>query len=212
MKTFTKTLLAAVTLSAGGAASAVNVNSFTFDGSNVDIVFNAAAQSLPAGEISIITDIGSFATYCLELTQGLVVPSSYGFSPYADDLISRLVAFAGFYGGADQSTNAVDTTLEKTAFQLAIWEAVYDSDPSNLGSGIFSAVGPAGALAQANSYLTGANTLAPGSYATGNLFAFTSQNSQDLVTAVPEPSTYALMLAGLAGVGFVARRRSRHSG
>lgn len=29
------------------------------------------------------------------------------------------------------------------------------------------------------------------------------------VTAIPEPSTYALMLAGLAGIGFVARRRQR---
>ena len=29
------------------------------------------------------------------------------------------------------------------------------------------------------------------------------------VTAVPEPSTYALMLAGLAGVGFVAKRRQK---
>jgi len=30
------------------------------------------------------------------------------------------------------------------------------------------------------------------------------------VAAVPEPETYTLMLAGLLGVGFVARRRSRH--
>lgn len=32
------------------------------------------------------------------------------------------------------------------------------------------------------------------------------------VTAIPEPSTYALMLAGLGIVGFVARRRKRRTG
>lgn len=36
-----------------------------------------------------------------------------------------------------------------------------------------------------------------------------SVNQSSLVTAVPEPDTYALLLAGLAAVGFMARRQPR---
>lgn len=50
--------------------------------------------------------------------------------------------------------------------------------------------------------ITGTFTGAPGSY--GNL-----QGSL-VLAPVPEPETYALMLAGLAAVGFAARRRRVH--
>ena len=56
-----------------------------------------------------------------------------------------------------------------------------------------------GAMLTAGNYiltLTGTNSVGIGSYA-GNL----------AVTAVPEPETLALMLAGIGAVGFIARRR-----
>ena len=46
------------------------------------------------------------------------------------------------------------------------------------------------------------------SYAERNLSHFLVRTAVP-VTAVPEPGTYALMLAGLAGVGWVSRRRAK---
>jgi hypothetical protein len=47
-----------------------------------------------------------------------------------------------------------------------------------------------------------------GLYGIGGFSAGASQLQGLTVAAIPEPSTYALMLAGLFGVGFMARRRS----
>lgn len=210
-------LLAAVAIGCGaGAAVAAStpltINSYSLSGlSGFSIVETAGGinETVAAGQISISTSIGSFETYCMDVLHGLNLPQSYLLDPtYTNDEISRLFFVSGFDGaGVGSDTN-------KAALQLAIWEAVYDPGNLNLATGDFQVTsGDAGAIGQAGTFLTNAGLLAAGSYPTA-LGKFTSSLaegpvSQTLVTAVPEPGTYALMLAGLAGVGFVARRRTR---
>lgn len=209
-------LLAAVTIACGtGAVAAapipLTINSYSLSGlSGFSIVetANGINETVAAGQISISTNIGSFETYCMDVLHDLTVPQSYLLDPtYTNDEISRLFFVSGFDGaGVGSDTN-------KAALQLAIWEAVYDPGNLNLTTGDFMVTGgDAAAIAQAGTFLTSAGQLGAGTYPTA-LGKFTSSLaegpiSQTLITAVPEPGTYALMLAGLAGVGFVARRRT----
>jgi hypothetical protein len=92
------------------------------------------------------------------------------------------------------------TNEESALNQAIIWEIVYeDSGTYSFDGGDFKI---SGAGSFDFSQLSNVQT-----YAT--IGSLTNPDNQDLlvVTAVPEPSTYALMLAGLAGVGFLARRR-----
>ncbi len=70
--------------------------------------------------------------------------------------------------------------------------------PANLGSGNF--------LAQVQVGLEGNNGF---DYRPGNVPAFQNNEYIGISDAIPEPETYVLMLAGLAVVGTIARRR-RH--
>ena len=44
---------------------------------------------------------------------------------------------------------------------------------------------------------------------TGKLSAYTAVDSYGFIPAVPEPETYAMLLAGLGLMGFIARRRMK---
>ncbi len=179
-----------------------------------------------AGLLEFATsDSKSFTAYCVELGQY----TSSAFQTYQ----------VGSFIGA-QNTNlqnllsasyaSVDTNAERAAFQLAVWELTHESkvgtfsvtdgikDKDGQGFNLnSSSVGYSSLITQANSYLdAGAAYTGSGLYQIEKL---SNENHQDLlrfnalppVTAVPEPSSYALLMAGLGVIGFVSRRRSGKS-
>jgi hypothetical protein len=162
-------------------------------------------QNLTAG--------GSFAAWCVDIFTWL--------NNSASGTNYTLTPGANFYSGspdkvlalerlASQHLASLSTVSDSGAFQLAVWEIVYETGASySLGTGAFQ-VGSAtgGAIATANSWLASLGNSAP----TMALSVWASGSSQDLAVfaaPVPEPEIYAMMIAGLGLLGFVARRRKR---
>ena len=152
---------------------------------------------------------GSFATFCLEPFQHLTTPWVYDnsgvFTVSQSSALSKLFTGAGWQSW-NYAADSVTTDVQRAGLQLGVWEIFNDtSGLFNLTSGSFQVGNDAfsgAAIAFANTaYAAGNTSLAP------YLIRLTDPVKQDLVIAVPEPTTYALMLAGLLSVGFVARRR-----
>ncbi|MFG6468619.1 PEP-CTERM sorting domain-containing protein [Roseateles sp. BYS87W] len=118
---------------------------------------------------------------------------------------------------------------DKAAFQVAVWEIVRETSGTlNAADGKFFLMGTSNQLNSQSEQDAVANLansfLAAAAGYTGaaqyGLVKLTNATRQDLITAtplaavtpnvtpVPEPETYALLLAGLGVVGLKARRRS----
>jgi hypothetical protein len=143
----------------------------------------------------------SFVAYCVELTQGLsnyTLPAEFTETTFSASKQVDLTKAVQWMLNNDTFVpgNATESALN----QAIIWEIVYeDSGSYSFSGGDFTLSGVGSFdFSQLENVTT---------YAT--IAKLTNDSRQDLlvVTAVPEPSTYALMLAGLAGVGFLARRR-----
>lgn len=151
----------------------------------------------------------SFVSYCVDFYQWLPsfgsVNNSYTLVDAGGYFGARLDAVERLFSGRFAQ---VGTAVEQAAFQIALWEIRYEAAGTAFdtmtGAARFSDAGD-DARSLAQTYLNGLGTYGH----TMSVGVLSSGTHQDVVFAapVPEPSTYALMLAGLGGVGFMARRR-----
>ena len=174
---------------------------------------NPVTASPSTGAVSMLnlTAGGSFAAWCVDIYSWLNTTST-GAS-------YTLTSGATFFGGSPSKVTdlerlaslylgSVNTVAESGAFQLAVWEIVYENSGSyGLGTGNFQvASASGGAITTANTWLSALGSGVP----TMTLNVWASSSSQDLAvftSAVPEPEIYAMLAAGLGFLGFVGKKR-----
>lgn len=155
----------------------------------------------------------SFLTYCVDIFHALQ-PASYDFAAVATLVPSAIKQnqLLALLANADPLiTTAANPNQTAAAIQLAVWEISNETAATySFSAGAFRSSGgnSGGARTLAMTYLnniTGGTWTAP---ANGSLQLLYSANSQSqLIAAVPEPATWAMMLGGFGVIGAAARRR-----
>jgi len=197
------------------AGDDVTFTGFAHGSESVD--FSLVAPDTPtsgsasAGGFATVLNGGpSFVSYCVDLYQHISFGTLY--PEYTGPDTSHVFANSRAYDDLGRLYNVagvVGTSVEEAAFQIAVWEIAYETTPGpyDLSSGAAQFSGgsasSSGALALASTWL-GELGGAP----TRPIEVLQSADHQDVIFApVPEPSSVALILSGLAVAGGIARRR-----
>lgn len=166
----------------------------------------------------------TFDTYCIDIFHALQKGSfelqAFTLGNLAKDIqIKTLLSHtAGFIASAPTSAAKKDVSA---AIQMAVWEIVNESGSSgySLGSGLFQISGSHGtvipnARGMAQGYLDNLGSWSPTpGYKYTMMSAVSPLNNQRQIFlaagAVPEPSAWALLIAGFGATGAAMRRRRR---
>ncbi len=169
--------------------------------------------------------LGDFVAFCLDLAAWIGHGQGYEFkvtdTPFSNsvDLIANgaLQRIQSIFDANYSESVATDSRKTSAAFQVALWNAVYDDDWTVTGADGdgFNAAGKwggvNGVINQANDYLLAAqNYTGPQKWRLSFLESTAAPRYQNLVTVAPVPLPAAgLMLMGaLAGFGLLRRRRA----
>lgn len=207
-------------LTPGGVATFVSALSVPLASSVVSIDFNPAADLAGAASLRIISGSGQNLAYNANTgatTAAVPVQSGFAGAAYANNDLDSGSGTALFYIDATSDVlktaptnfnNPTITTVGALGFNAngvsgfdifgtsTGYATLLDADTGK--SGLYSIDLGTGAASFAGSFGIGGSTaIAP------------SLAGLTVAAVVPEPQVYALMLAGLAAVGFVTRRRAR---
>ena len=202
---------------------AVNVTDFSFSPAVVVDTSGAQTYSGRAGQftgsLGPLAPVGSFGpqaaptsftAYCIELTQSFSFNVTYQYSEV------DAVTYIGAQKAADLSrlftatAGLVTNASASGAIQSAIWEIAYEVGSSYDFLGGAFKVGAANQLndptfATFNSILMNLDSYNP----SAQIYMLRNSQNQDFIVAVPEPGTWAMLVAGLGVLGLVSRRRQR---